>query len=291
MPITLVTGTPGAGKTLFAVKKIVEEIIPTGRPIYVNINGFSHPSPNVHVVGEEGPREWLSYPDGAFCIFDEVQRQYPFKNSMSKNPDYITGYETHRHRGMDFIFITQGPYLIDRHLHPLIDHHFHIYRPFGLKRSTVLEWQGVNEKPAPLQSRANAVVRNFNFPKKYFSHYKSATIHTVKMTIPWKLVGFFLLLALGIGVIAWKALDLRSARIFAGGGLADAAAAEDAGGAASGSSARSCVVVLAATPSYLLVKIEGNRIRLDPASVKLTQGQLFVGDDSALSWPVCRVTR
>lgn len=188
MPITLITGTPGAGKTLFAVKLLAEKLVPTGRTIYTNIAGLREFAPNVKAVPDDAAYNWRDYDDGCIFIFDEIQRQYPVKNSMTKNPEYISGYETHRHRGMDFYFITQGPYLIDRHLHPLIDRHYHIYRPFGLKRSTVMDWNGINPNPAPKQSRSNASVKNFRFPKKYFDLYQSATVHTVKARVPWKLV-------------------------------------------------------------------------------------------------------
>lgn len=215
MPITLITGTPGAGKTLYAVKMLIEQYLPTGRQIYTNINGLDVGNDNVHVLPEDGPMTWMSYPDGSLFFFDEVQTQYPFKNSMSKTPDYIKAYETHRHRGMDFVFITQGPYLLDRHLHPLIDRHMHVYRPFGLKRSTVLEWNGVNPNPAPAQSRSNALVKNFSFPKKYFDYYKSATVHTVKMRWPVKLIVvlFALLFAFG-GLIYFAFFRIPDLSVF-----------------------------------------------------------------------------
>jgi len=293
MPITLVTGTPGAGKTLFAVKKVIEELIPTGRKIYVNINGFTHDSPNVVVVGDEAPKEWMKYPDGGFFVFDEVQRQYPHKNSMTKTPDYISGYETHRHRGMDFIFITQGPYLIDRHLHPLIDHHYHIYRPFGFKRSTILEWQGVNPTPAPLQSRTNAAVRNFSFPKKYFDHYKSATIHTVQRRIPWKLFGIFGLVALGLCVVAY--LGYRSSQSdllnkYRRGSSEESGAAQLERDLAASDPAK-CAAILARTPSDLVIRIQGHRSRLRADAVTVAEGRLVVGGNTELSWPLCRVTQ
>lgn len=286
MPITLITGTPGAGKTLFAVKKLLEEVLPTGRPVYTNIAGFSAPQfPNLHVIGDEGPREWINYPDGAFCVFDEVQRQYPFKNSMTKNPDYITGYETHRHRGMDFIFITQGPYLIDRHLHPLIDRHYHVYRPFGFRRSTLLEWQGVNPNPAPLQSRANAAVKNFTFPKKYFSHYKSATQHTVKVRFPWKLAAIFAAI-LGLCAFAvYRGYSALSSDLIAGGG-ADMveAVGQD------GQPVEVCASVLARSPKVSVLRIGSRVYRLQSDAVVLSNTEVAIDGRSDLAWPRCRVT-
>lgn len=196
MPITLVTGTPGAGKTLYTVQLLVEKLHKQGRRIFHNISGLDlrelakigvNPF-MIHAVGDDGPFEWFEYPDGSMFIFDEVQRQYPPRNTMSKVPKFISEYETHRHRGMDFYFITQGPRLIDRHLHDLITRHFHLYRAFGMKRSQVYSWNAVNPNPNPAQTKKNSVNAQFAFPKKMYRLYKSASLHTVKREIPWKIV-------------------------------------------------------------------------------------------------------
>lgn len=198
MPITLITGTPGAGKTLYTVRLLVEKIAQEGRHVFHNINGLdlrelAKLGLNPFLIqrcGEEGPLDWFEYPDGSIFIFDEVQRQYPPRNTMSKVPRHISEYETHRHRGMDFYFVTQGPRLIDRHLHDLITKHVHLYRPFGVKMSQVYTWNLVNPNPNPAQSKSNSVNASFRFPPKLYKLYRSASMHTVKRQIPWKVVGY-----------------------------------------------------------------------------------------------------
>lgn len=196
--ITLLTGTPGAGKTLYMIKRLVEELIPTGRQIYCNIDGLNIDAPNLHVVGKDEPLNWQARDDGAIFVFDEVQEQYPPRNSQSRVPPYVSGYETHRHRGFDFWFVTQGPRLIDRHLHDLISRHIHLYRPFNMSRSVVYEWNLVNPTPAPPQSKSTAQKNTFVFPKRYFRLYKSASVHTMKLQLPRKT----LLMLAGIAAFA-----------------------------------------------------------------------------------------
>lgn len=185
--ITIVTGMPGAGKTLWTVKQLVDKYIPTGRKIVTNIAGFNHPSENVTVDHDPDlPMRWEEYENGTLFIFDEVQRQYPPRHSTAKIPPYISAYQTHRHRGFDFYFVTQGPKLIDRGLWDLIGEHVHLYRAFGMKRTRIRRWGNVNPDPNPPQTNASAINTGFVFPKKYFQFYTSASMHTDKLNIPWK---------------------------------------------------------------------------------------------------------
>lgn len=88
MPITLITGKPGAGKTLAAVKMIVEDLLPTGRPIYAQINGLQYDALGVlRLVADDqvqdaaarvaALRHWHELPDGAVIIIDECQDVFP----------------------------------------------------------------------------------------------------------------------------------------------------------------------------------------------------------------------
>jgi zona occludens toxin len=190
MSISLVTGTPGAGKTLFMIKKLIEELLHDDRTIVHNITGLQLDHPNLVYSMPYGdiPHHWQQFPDGCVFIFDEVQREWPIRNPSAPVPPYISALEVHRHRGFDFWLITQSPMFIDVHVRKLCDRHFHLYRPFGLSRSTLFEWQSVNPDPNPKGTRANSNTSNFSFPSKYFTAYKSSTIHTVKRRIPWRLV-------------------------------------------------------------------------------------------------------
>lgn len=203
MSITLVTGSPGAGKTLYMVKHLVDVLIPLGRPIYTNIIGLDVDCDHVFEIDIDTPKTWHSgdFEDGSIFIFDEVQQHYPPRNSMSKVPPYISAYEVHRHRGFDFFFLTQGPRLIDRHLHDLTTEHIHLYRSFKMKSARIYKWNSVNPNPEPAQSKKNSVQQTFHFPKKYFDYYKSASEHNMKVQIPWRPIvwlGSLLLVLAGV---------------------------------------------------------------------------------------------
>ena len=213
MPITLITGTPGAGKTLFAVKLLIDELLPQGRVLWHNIEGldadalgekFSEDAPAlVRRMVDFDPRSWMEAEDGAIFIFDECQQQFPARNPASKVPAHISPLETHRHRGFDFVFVTQHPSMLDSHVKSLCDKHHHLYRPFGFERSTHFQWSGVNPSPQPAQNRENAETRNFSFPKEIYEVYKSASAHTVNKRIPWRLLVVFGALVVAIIVVGF----------------------------------------------------------------------------------------
>jgi zona occludens toxin len=208
--IFLVTGTPGAGKTLYMVKKLVEELIPTGRPIFHNINGLKVDGlvqMQVIDVGEDGPLHWESFPDGSICVFDEVQRRWPAERSPSNIPESVLKLDTHRHRGFDFWVVTQSPMGIDPRLRRLVEEHHHLHRQFGLKGSVLRRWTGVNDDPRPPLAEQDADKVIFRFPKRLFDFYQSASIHTDKVKIPWKLVkwsAIAVLVLIGAGFMMWR---------------------------------------------------------------------------------------
>jgi zona occludens toxin len=141
MAITLVTGKPGAGKTLWALGEVLAAVR-AGRVVFCNVDGLD-PSVGALPVGDSGDavadaRAWETLPDGALIVLDECQRAFPPRNSMAAVPAYISGFETHRHRALDFVLITQGPRLIDRHLHDLIDRHVHLFRVWGMRIDIML---------------------------------------------------------------------------------------------------------------------------------------------------------
>lgn len=193
--ITLVTGTPGAGKTLWNVDNILKKLLKQNRPIYSNIHGLK--IDGVTIVEDDAMTKWMDYPDGSIFIFDECQTVYRPRASGSKVPDYIARFETHRHQGFDFFLITQYPGFIDKNIRELVGLHVHLYRPFNLKRSQVFEWPAVNPDPNPAQSSATAARKQFIFPKSAYEHYQSASQHTMKVRLP---VGAIVLFLLGVSV-------------------------------------------------------------------------------------------
>lgn len=238
MAVVLITGRPGAGKTLSAVKMLIEEVLPTGRQVFADIDGLDYEGLGVArlvPIGEDSVQacqKWHTVPEGSVVFIDECQRVFPVRNPASKVPEWVSEFETHRHKGLDVYLITQGPRLIDRHIHDLIDRHIHLYRAFGLKRSTRYEWNGVNTSPDPTQDGDNAAKQNFTFPAKYFAFYKSASMHTAKARLPWKpLLTLALMVPLFVFLMAYL-----FGRLAGGAGAVDVASGGDVAAISEGAS-------------------------------------------------------
>lgn len=182
--IVLVTGTPGSGKTLFVVSKILElqKQFPD-RKIYSDIDGLQ-------IDGvEQSPDDWRTTPDNSIVIYDEAQQHERFRAGTQANKDVIVQkLQVHRHTGHDIWFITQSPRFLNAFVLDLVGEHYHLHRPYGAKLASVYYWRSVRKQPQSLASRELAENEFlFKYPKELFDVYKSATQHNVKLKIPKKL--------------------------------------------------------------------------------------------------------
>lgn len=206
----LYTGVPGAGKTLYAVSNLVKRKDFKDRPIFVDgIKDLDHDKINYFDIPEgESIQTWPKWaPPGAIIVVDECQRIFRPRPSGSKVPDYVAELETHRHRGLDFILITQHPRLIDVHLRGLIEHHTHLGKTnLGLRRK--LEWTTGGAKDP--ESRANireALISVYRLDKSVYGLYKSAEVHTKIRTKKSKLLMLFPLALCLVGYGIWSFTD------------------------------------------------------------------------------------
>ena len=203
----LYTGVPGAGKTLYAVSNLVKRKDFKDRPIFVDgIKDLDHDKINYFDIPEgESIQTWPKWaPPGAIIVVDECQRIFRPRPSGSKVPDYVAELETHRHRGLDFILITQHPRLIDVHLRGLIEHHTHLGKTnLGLRRK--LEWTTGGAKDP--ESRANireALISVYRLDKSVYGLYKPAEVHTKIRTKKSKLLILFPLALCLVGYGIWS---------------------------------------------------------------------------------------
>ncbi len=191
--ITLITGTPGAGKTAWTVQELTR--LPSQRKIYVHgipdLKVAHEPvfctselcehcrSFDLQQMQEEGKviylvEDWPYWAtDGSLIVLDEVQRVWRPTNSASALPEEIAALETHRHKGLDFWLISQGPHLFHSNVRLLVGRHIHL----------VANWRGRTEYEFPecrqnVTSRGDAVIRPYKLPKQIFKLYKSASLHT-----------------------------------------------------------------------------------------------------------------
>lgn len=212
--INLITGLPGHGKSLFTlwhVKNRIErenkELISAGKEARtVYYNGI--PELTLDWVQFDTPEKWFELPPGSIIVIDEAQRTFRPRGNAASVPDHVRHLETHRHHGHDLYVITQHPLLLDGNLRRLVDRHYHVHRPFGWSKSTVLDFQGVKDQPMQKSNRADAQKSKFVFPKELYKCYKSAEVHTVKARLPGQFIFLALVpfLLIGMGWFAWTKL-------------------------------------------------------------------------------------
>lgn len=189
--ITLITGAPGTGKTAWLINEILElRKIEPNKLLFIhgirNLRGIAHEtifckSQLCDICrGQEIPEnaKYVEYyPDwkvsDSLIIVDEVQRIWRPRSGGSQPSEAVSGLETHRHYGLDFWLISQGPHLFDNFIRLLVGRHVHL----------VSRWSGRTQYEFPeckqdVSSRSDAVVRPYKLPLHVYKHYDSAEVHT-----------------------------------------------------------------------------------------------------------------
>jgi len=202
MAITLVTGRPGSGKSLYAVSQI-EQALQEGRPVFSDIDGLAFD-------GVEPPsHDWREHPDGSFVVLDEVHQRWPStgKGGRSAN-EIVRALDEHRHRGFDFLLLTQWPTKLDFEARTNCTEHIHLRRIAGSQSSTLYRWPDPQTSPDDRSVRDTADSQVWPFPKRLYPFYKSATIHTHKFRMPRKVIV--------LGLVALVTLGWAGIRVFSG---------------------------------------------------------------------------
>lgn len=208
MPIQLRTGLPGAGKTLGVVEYLIEvrEKEPH-RPVRVlgiaDLRGdLSTP------LSEDEFRRWHELPAGTIVVVDEVQKYLPVRRAGDP-PAWISKLSEHRHLGLDFLFVTQHPALIDTYVRRLVDKHVHHVRKYGTHIVERLVWPEV-QMELTSKSAAKACERKSKhvFSKQAMESYTSSELHTVKRSIPpfLKVALALLFVVPVLGLIGWRVM-------------------------------------------------------------------------------------
>lgn len=193
--LILVTGSPGAGKTSNTLWEFLHNPDFAGRPKFASdIPDFDRA---VHGIGDFTDIEkWQDYPDGSLIFCDEAQR-FLRPRSGRAVPDWLGAFETHRHRGFDFVFVTQHPSLIDSHVRRLIGRHHHYHRPFGIRNPIRYTWEYCQESPG-LHAFKDAVRKTIRTNPEVFKLYRSTAVDTHKRQLP---LGKFAVAGVGVAMI------------------------------------------------------------------------------------------
>jgi zona occludens toxin (predicted ATPase) len=141
--------------------------------------------------------EWATIlQKGDVLIVDEVQRFLPAIVRRDGAPAWIEALTRNRHLGIDLIFITQHPKLLDSFVRRLVNKHEHVLNVFGRQEANLYTWVQVCEEPESKSQRNMADVRRWKYPDALFGLYKSAELHTRKAHQPRMVkVGKFALIA------------------------------------------------------------------------------------------------
>lgn len=213
----LISGQPGNGKTLRAMAMLLEfheqnmqqakEGKAEIRRFFTNVAGATtEENPDAFPWLEKLPEhnDWTKLPDGAFVLYDEAHsdgntqglerygRLFPSTGKPGESDDpRIRSMSTHRHRGVDLVFVTQWPSKIHHQVRTLIGAHVHMNRAFGMERAGVLTWGRVQPDPYDERVRDKAEEEIWSYPKDLYKRYRSATLHTAshKFKVParvWK---------------------------------------------------------------------------------------------------------
>ncbi|MGQ0333098.1 zonular occludens toxin domain-containing protein [Halomonas elongata] len=197
MAIHLISGVPGAGKTLRAVYTMIQQLRDddgANRPFFGNVNDLRNQAPI--------PDEWMDVPDGSLVLIDEVQQRWRRYRNTGEPPPEIAALETHRHRGVDFILTCQNPSQLTSDVRALVDTHEHLMRKGKLKGAIVWRWEGVcHTNPAAHSKDADCEATIWRYPKWVFEQYTSASLHTGKRRLPRLLVIAPLVVIAALGAI------------------------------------------------------------------------------------------
>ena len=188
--IYLITGTPGTGKTAFAVSSIInnreglfkyetEDGEVVDRPLYFcHIDGLDEKALKAHRLTEEqiqsAPLNEL-VPQGSVVIVDEADYAYPTRAAAKEVPPYVKTLKELRHDGFTLILMTQHPSMLDSYLRNLVGKHWHLERKqVGTK---LYEFYRCETNLASACA-AKGVTSDFYKPdKRAFKYYKSASVH------------------------------------------------------------------------------------------------------------------
>lgn len=209
MALTLVTGTGGAGKTSNTLWKYYNllkeqpkykhtdsktgEVSEVDRKIYTfNVAGIDYEKTGF--LPCEDPTKWMELPPGSTLIIDETPNLDDMgfadfasnKKTAGELSSHIKELRTHRHYGVDIVFITQHPSLINKGIRILINEHWHYHRPFNIKHTTLYRNSKVMDpEDKKTLGKANGTTKSIvKLPKDVFSMYKSTELDTMNGKLP-----------------------------------------------------------------------------------------------------------
>lgn len=206
-PLNVITGTLGAGKTLFAVEQ-ADLLVKTGQASVVYQLGINEPDTRKLPALPFPIEEWAVRADrgelkNAVIIVDEFHKWMPARGP-GRPPKWIEEMAESRRRDVRWILLTQSGDFDHFLKGTRLNKHFHLSRKGYLNRSTILEWSErfVNNPADNKDARKEAILTNWWHPKQYYDWYVSAAAHRFKIRLPMRIwaalvlipaIGYFVL--------------------------------------------------------------------------------------------------
>ncbi|CAD0335967.1 zonular occludens toxin domain-containing protein [Xanthomonas hortorum] len=198
-PLNVVTGTLGAGKTLFAVEQadLLMQNKLADRVYQIGING---PDLRKLPALPFPIEEWATRADAGqlkntVIIVDEFHKWMP-QRGPGRPPKWIEEMAESRRRDVRWILLTQSAEFDHFLKGTRLNKHFHLSRKGFMSRSTIFEWsERFVANPADNKdARKEAIITNWWHPKKYYGWYESAAAHRFRVRLPLRIWALFLII-------------------------------------------------------------------------------------------------
>ncbi|MGE8398560.1 MAG: zonular occludens toxin domain-containing protein, partial [Burkholderiales bacterium] len=178
--ISLLTGLPGAGKSL-RMAEAISKLVEKGEHVFAcNIDGLKIPG----VTLWEDAKKWRDLPAGSILFVDEAQAFFPERRG-GEAPEYVRMNKI-RHDGIRLVLATQQPNYLDTYLRGLVGYHEHLLRRSGRQESFLFR---ENQVMDVVRQKLATIKRNYDyevykFKPRYFACYDSAQTHQIKYQMP-----------------------------------------------------------------------------------------------------------
>jgi zona occludens toxin len=190
MTITLITGKPGTGKTVYALSSYIKPELEKSRIVYTtgipdlkfshieltheDLNRWDEREP---VEGRKGVYELTYLKEDALIVVDEAADAWPAIN-LKVIPEFLQYLRKHRKHALDFLLITQDPHFLHPHVLLNVDKHIHLVTDW--RGTYSYEWAEYCVNPILLSNQGKAVSERYKLDKNVFSEFYSATKHLPK---------------------------------------------------------------------------------------------------------------
>lgn len=213
-----------------------------GEPVYKRL-----PGDPPHEVEATLFNWWRWCMPGDLIVCDEVQYIVARGTLNKKQPHFIGAMATHRHYGVDFLFITQHPDFLDPFIRKLVTLHRHVRSMMASSLCTLYTWDHASTPERYNLANKSVWVRR----AKHFRLYKSSVAH-VKPPSAGRAI--LVILPVMAAVVFYGFGDMK-ARIAKAGGTVTASTGAPAAAAAAASAASAAVAYT--PPKYRTVVVDG----------------------------------